>query len=227
MNKEKALSILVLLLVVGAVVGFAIYGSKKGKAPVVATVENVATVNGVKIPKTNFDAQLATAIASLNSQGIDTTSTTSVATIRQQVLNDLIANELVLQGVAKAGIKTSDADVEKQYQVLLTQAGDAEKLKAQLTAANLTDAQLRQNIATQLAIQTYLLQNIDSASIVITDAEIKKFYDDNSKGQTGVPPLKDVKDQIKQQLILNKQQVMVNDFIAKLRASATVETTLD
>lgn len=227
MSKEKVISIVVLILVVIGVVGFAVYGKDKSDTQQVATTDTaVATVNGVEIKKSVFDTQFAAAIASLSGQGVDTTSTSSVATIKGQVLDNLIANELVNQGVAKAGVKASDADVEAQFQALVTQAGDAQKFAEQLKTANLTEAQLRTNISTQLAIQAYLLQNINASSTAVTDAEIKKFYDDNTKGQTGVPALKDVSAQIKQQLTLNKQQALVNEFIAKLRASATVQTNL-
>lgn len=226
MNKEKIVSIIILVLVVGGIVGFAMFGSKKTETPVAMTAEPVATVNGVDLTQADFDSQLASAITSLKAQGTDTTSTSSVTAIKQQVLDNMIANELVNQGVAKTGIKASDADVEAQYQALVTQAGGADKFQAQLATANLTDAQLRANIAKQLTIQAFLLANISTSSATVTDAEVKKFYDDNAKGQTGVPAFKDVSAQIKQQLILNKQQLLVNDFIAKLKATATITTNL-
>ncbi len=226
MSKEKIISIVVLVLIAGGLIGWAVLG--KNPASQAATNSNpVATVNGTALTQADFDSQYASAITSLKAQGTDVTSTSSVATIKQQVLDSMIANELVMQGIAKAGIKTSDADVEKQFQLLLQQAGDAEKLSAQLAAANLTEAQLRTNISKQLAIQTYLLANIDSTKTAVTDAEIKKFYDDNTKGQKDVPTLKEVSEQIRQQLTLNKQQTLVNEFLAKLRAEATVETHLN
>ncbi len=226
MSKEKVVSVVVLvLLVAAAVAGFAFYG--KDKAQEVAVVDAaVAIVNGVEIKKSVFDSQLASAISSLSTQGVDTTSTSSVATIKTQVLDGLIANELVAQGMAKAGVKATDEEVQAQYDTLVTQAGGADKFAEQLKTANLTDAQLRTNILNQLSIQKYLLQNINTASVTVTDAEIKSFYDTNTAGQTNVPALKEVCEQIKQQLILNKQQVLVNEFIAKLRASATVTTSL-
>jgi hypothetical protein len=224
MSKEKIISIVVLVLIAGGLVSWAVLGKKA--APAVATAQPVATVNGVALNQADFDTQYAAAVTSLKAQGTDTTSSTSVKTIKQQVLDGMIANELVMQGIAKAGLKANDADVETQYQTLLSQAGDADKLKAQLAAANMTDIQLRENIAKQLAIQSYLLANIDQTKTTVTDAEIKKFYDDNTKGQKDVPALKDVSAQIKQQLVLNKQQALVNEFIAKLKAEATITTNL-
>jgi aspartyl/glutamyl-tRNA(Asn/Gln) amidotransferase C subunit len=72
-----------------------------------------------------------------------------------------------------------------------------------------------------------------------SDAEIKKFYDDAVKAQTEankklpkdqkpqpIPALKDVKAQIQQQLVLQKQQTQAAAFVQALRAKAKVETTL-
>lgn len=228
MNKEKMMSIGAIVLVVGVVAGLAIFGASKVKKPVASTTTSasVATVNGVAITKETYDAQLATAISAFKSQGVNTDDTAKLAEIKTQVLNDLISNELVAQGVVSAGVKVTDADVEKQFQAVLAQVGGVEKLKEQLIAAKLTEAQLRINISKQLAIQAYLLQNIDMSTATATDAEAKKFYDDNAKGQANVPAYKDVSAQIKQQIVANKQQLLINAFVASLRSKAKVETSL-
>lgn len=228
MNKNVIISVLVVIVLVAA--GYLLL-SRKTTKPVEQKAETVATVNGVAIPKTVFETQLAAALESVKSQGVDVTNAEKLAQIKTQVLNDLISNELVNQGVAKAGIKVTPEEVETQYQAILKQAGGAEGLAAELKKSNLTEAQLRENISKQLAIQTYLLQNIDTKSITVSDAEITQFYADYSKaqkdaGQKTVPALKDLKEQIKQQITANKQQTLIVNFVASLRAAAKVETTL-
>lgn len=225
MDKEKIFSIgaLVLLLVAAGLYG--VYGTKKGAQTAQTAVTNVALVNGMPITKPVFDSQLAAATSTLKSQGADVESVDKLTQIKTQVLNDLINTEIVNQEIAKAGIKATPEQVEAQFQAVVGQLGGKDKLDAQLKAANMTEATLRENIAKQIAIQAYLLQNIAASSITVSDAEIKKFYDDNAKGKTNVPPLKDLKEQIKQQLITTKQQALVNEFIAKLRATAKVEIT--
>jgi len=224
MNKEKIISVIVLVVVAGAVAGLGFWGYKA--KPAVTNVASVAKVNGVSITQSAYDAQLASVIATLKAQGTDTESADNQTQIRAQVLEDLINNELVAQQVIKAGISASEADIEAQFQILVTQAGDLEKLNAQLTASNLTETQLRANIRTQLEIQAYLLKNIDISSATASDAEAKAFYDTNVKTQADAPAYKDIVEQIKQQIIANKQQALVNTFIASLRESATVEKTI-
>lgn len=226
---KSSMSKIIIAVVVVAVLAVAGYFAMKGGKTMTPTASaaSVATVNGVAIPKATFDTQLASTIASYQAQGIAATSTADVAQVKTQVLDNLISNELLNQAVTVAGIKTSAADVETQYQALLTQAGGADKLQTQMTAANLTEAQLRDNISKQLAVQTYLAQNIDTKSITATDAEIAQFYADYSKaqkaaGQKTVPALSTLSAQIKQQIITNKENALVTTFIASLRAKANV-----
>ena len=226
MSKEKIISIVALIAVLGGVAVLGFWGYNKTDKEVATTVQNVATVNGVGITQTTYDSQLASVIATLKTQGIDTENADNLNKIKTQTLNDVINNELVVQGVAKAGIKIADADVEAQYQRLVTEAGGADKLKEQLTIANLTEAQFRENISKQLAIQAYLLQNIDVSTATATDAEAKTFYDTNVKGQTGAPAYKDIVEQIKQQIVANKQQLLINTFLVTLREKSTIETSL-
>ncbi|MSU45212.1 MAG: hypothetical protein EXS47_01095 [Candidatus Zambryskibacteria bacterium] len=228
MDREKMFSIVGLVLVVGAVVGYSIFDLGKSSKTAVNEVksESVAVVNGVAIPRDQYDTQLSSVLASLKTQGVDVSTEAKVAEVRTQVLNDFINNELVAQGVIKAGITPTAEEVEKQYQAILTQAGGAEGMKAELVKANLTDAQLRLNITKQLAVQAYLLKNINMASITVTDAEVAQFYKEYSAANKNVSPLKDLSAQIKQQITVNKQQALVANFVASLRTGASIETTL-
>lgn len=236
-SKKRFVTAIVLLLVILAIGSYFVFGPKKISSvlssKVVDNATSVATVNGTVIPKATYDTQLASAIASYKSQGVDVAADAAkLSQIKTQVLDDLISNELLTQGAQSAGIKITPAEVEKQFQTILTQAGGAEGLKTALAQNNLTEAQLRENISKQLTIQAYLLANIDTKSITVSNAEIAQFYTDYSKAQTTasstvkVPALKDLSDPIKQQLISNKQQTLIANFVTSLRAKAKIETTI-
>lgn len=225
MTKMIGSIVLVAVLVGGGYLYFT--KNKSGKEQVAVAKETVAKVNGVEITKEAFEAQLASTITALKAQGTaDVDSAEKLPTLRTQVLTDMVNNELVNQGIKAAGIVATVEEVEAQYQALLTQLGGADKLKIEMDKAGLTEAKLRENITRQVAVQKYLLANINVASIAVTDAEIKKFYDDNSKGQTGVPPLKDLSAQIKLQLTQQKEQILISAFLETLKAKAQIETTL-
>lgn len=231
-SKNKIIPILVLVLVILAIAGYFIFSKNKIKIPVNNNIASVATVNGDIITKADYNTQLANSLASYKIQGVDVTDVTKLSQIKTQVLDNLISDKLISQGVVASGIKATADEVEKQFQTILTQIGGADALKVELVKNNLTEAQLRENISKQLAAQAYLLQNIDTKSIIVSDAEIAQFYADYSKTQKTtnpkavVPALKDLSAQIKQQLISNKQQALIVNFIASLRAKAKIETTL-
>ena len=139
-------------------------------------------------------------------------------------MGGLIDNELVSQKILEAGIKINSEEIERQFQSILTQTGGIEGLNAELAKNNITEEQLRENISKQLAAQAYLTQNVDMKSITVSDDEVVQFYSNYSKTQESVPTLEEIGAQIKQQIVLNKQQAMVKEFIASLRTGAKIET---
>ena len=224
-NKIIIAVLVLIVLLVGAY--FVIKGGKIGSAT--NTSASVATVNGVAISKATFETQLASTISSYTAQGGNASSTAELATLKQQVLNNLIDTELLNQAAKAAGITASSTEVEAQYQAILTQAGGATGLATELKQNNMTDAQLRANIAQQLSIQAYLLQNINVSAITASDAEIAAFYTQYSAAQKAagqtVPALATLSAQIKQQIISNKEQTLIANFIAGLQAKATIATS--
>ncbi|MFA5791842.1 MAG: SurA N-terminal domain-containing protein [Candidatus Paceibacterota bacterium] len=226
-KRKNIASIVVLILAILIIGGYFVFGKNKTNniAP------SVAIVNGAPILKTAYDTALTNSLALYKTEGIDTEDATKLSQIKTQVLDNLINNELLLQGVSNAGIKTTSEEIEKQFQLILTQSGGKDKFQAELIKNNLTETQLRENISKQITIQTYLLQNIDTKSINVSEAEIEQLYADYSKiqkdsGQKDVPALKDLSEEIKQQIISNKQQVLVGNFISSLRAKAKIEKTI-
>ncbi len=228
-KSNKVGLMIVIILIVLVVVGYFAFKNNKSISSIVGQNVSVATVNGVAISKATFDDQLATAITSYTAQGVNATSTAVLAQIKAQVLDNLINNEVLNQAVKVAGIVASSTQADAQYQALVTQAGGLDKLQTQLTQSNMTMTQLKDNISKQLAAQAYLMQNINTTSITASDAEVAQFYAQYSSslkaaGQT-VPALSTLSDKIKQQIILNKEQALVSNFVAGLRAKAAIATS--
>jgi len=127
--------------------------------------------------------------------------------------------------VAESGIEISQEAIDNEIQAAKDQAGSQENYEQQLATANLTEEQLRENIVRQLATREYVFQNVDVNSVTVSDEEIQKFYDDSKVAQPDLPPLDAIRDQAEQQLLTNKQQELINQFIATLRDEADVQTT--
>ncbi len=218
------MSVVAVVVVVIAIIGLAAFGLNK-KSSLTAKAPAVAYVNDVAITKADFDTQLNQVLATLKGQGVDTASSTILVAVKNQVLSDMINDQLVTQEIAKAKISASQQQVDAQYQALVSQAGGTDKLASQLAAANMTDAQLRANIAKQLAVQAYLTSKIDMNSATATPAEAMQFYKQGTAGQQNPPTFKSVEAQIMQQLVANKQQLLINALLQSLKAGAKISTT--
>lgn len=225
MSKEKIIAGVVAVVIVAGGVGYMVYGKSNKEVAVAQPVEKVATVNGVEIAKSAYESQLASAITTLKARGVNTDDATQLTQIKNQVLTDLINNEVLNQAVIASGVTATADEVEKQVQALIAQVGGADKFAGELVKANLTEAQLRDNISKQLAAQKYLLTKVDVSKAVASEEEITKFYNDNVKGQTGAPALKDVKEQIRQQIVNTKQQQLVLAYVETLKVGAKIETS--
>jgi len=88
---------------------------------------------------------------------------------------------------------------------------------------------LKQNIAEQLVVNQYLEGILGVNDFSVTDEEIGVFYNSlvsQVAEGTEVPALADVRVQLEQQLVLQKQQEVVGGLIEDLRANATVEVLI-
>lgn len=226
MSKEKIIAIVVVVVVILAGVGYKMYSKPKAEVSVAPKAEVVAIVNGVEITKPAYETQLATVIAALKTQGVNTDDATASAQIKTNVVNDMIASELIKQAAASAGVSASADDVQKQVEAIISQLGGSDKFAAELAKQGLTEAKLRENLTNQLTIQKYLLTKIDVSSATATDAEVTKYYNDNVKGKAGAPTLKDSSAQIKQFIINTKQQSLLAAFVETLKKTAKIEVKI-
>lgn len=94
--------------------------------------------------------------------------------LRSQILNQLVLQELVLQGAASDGIEVSDDDVAAERAVLVEEFGDEETLQTQLASAGLPEDQLDMEIRASLAIDRVTEQLLaDAGDVDPTDQDAR------------------------------------------------------
>jgi parvulin-like peptidyl-prolyl isomerase len=141
------------------------------KLPVV-----VAKVNGQEIKK----AELLKEAEGLKSQlGGANLPAALPAAFYRQVLDGMIARQLLMADAKAQGITVTDADVQQQLGQLKSRFPNPEEYKKALAAQGMTEASLAQTAHEQLTVQKYVetkvMANVPSAS----DAAVKTFYDQN------------------------------------------------
>lgn len=187
-----------------------------------------AVVNGTEISVLDFESTLRQLSANTAQQGLDPADATVAADLRTQAIESLVNTELLRQAALAAEIEVSDADVESRYQQIVESIGGQEALMARMEELGVSEAMLRRDIRNDILIQAHIDDAVDVSSATVSDDEIKNFYDQVAGGNPdAVPPLEEVRGQIEENLLFQKQQEIVGQYVDGLRAEATIEVAIE
>ncbi|MEX0934884.1 MAG: SurA N-terminal domain-containing protein [Candidatus Paceibacterota bacterium] len=226
---QKTISLAIGSIAVLAVIAFAIFGDLEGLEQIQngggENVAAVALVNGEEISGAEFDARLTQTEALLAQQGqsAQLEDPTVRAQLEEQVLNQLVSETLLLQGAEAAGMSASPEEIDQRIASLVQQVGGQEVFESQLEQQGVSEAEIRADLESQIAIQKYLEANVDTSDIQITDQEVSAFYEQISAQQEGLPPLEQIEGQIRAQLTQQQQGQLINVFTEELRQDAEIE----
>jgi len=184
----------------------------------------VATVNGQEITQAEYDERYTQIVAYIESQGQSATTPEAQEEIKNQAVDSLIVEAILLQSAKKDGVTANDEDVSALLAQNKSQFADDAAFQEALTAEGYTESTLMENITRDNIIQQYLEANVDVSSVTATDEEAQDLYNQSIIGSENVPPFEEVRDQIEAQVLQQKQQPLIADFIQQLRDSSTIET---
>jgi hypothetical protein len=217
LSKNTIISIVAVILLIA--LGWYVMHRSKAPAGAAGSTDTVATVNGENITR----AELVSTEAQINAQlGGAATTTALMAQVQTQAVDSLVAQTLLKQATLNAGITASSTQIQAQLQSIKSQFPTPDAYTKALSIQGVTEAELVKQITSTLAIQEYLNRTSNLSAVTATDAEIKAAYDQVATGKANVPPLTQVKDQVKQLVIQQKQKVLIDAEVAKLRAQAKV-----
>ncbi len=132
----------------------------------------VATVNGKAIQKADVD-KLYTAQLANNAQQ-QTPSADQAASLRLNILHELIVEEIVQQRAAKQNLVATDAEVDAKLNEMKAPYTE-DQFQAKLKASNLTIDEVKHDLRRSLTQNKLLSKEIDS-KITITDADVTTYY---------------------------------------------------
>lgn len=182
----------------------------------------VARVNGEEISRADYDA-LATQLDNQQQLDMEGLQTESDDEIDSEVVDTLVGQELLRQAVSSAGINVSGEQLDAQLQATRSQFESDQAYQQALADENVTEEQLKSQLAQQLATQSYLSQAVDTDGITVSDEEIQSQYESLASNQSDIPPLSEIRGQLEQSLLQQKQQQLVDEHIQQLRSQADVE----
>lgn len=145
--------------------------------------ETIIKVNNHKITQGEFDKKMDAQAADgvLKILGIDVKNSKNnflYLLIKDRVINELIVKTLLDEEMDKRGIKVTEEDVDNGIKEIIDRLGSKEQLDKVLKQNNITPAQFRKDLKEEVKMKK-LASQLGSSDV--SDAEAKKFYNDNIK----------------------------------------------
>ncbi|GAA0419758.1 MAG: SurA N-terminal domain-containing protein [Bacillota bacterium] len=178
----------------------------------------VASVNGDEIKGERYNpiyTQLKTQMAQYGQDVSD------LDKLKEQTINVLVEQHLIRQDAASKGIKVSDKEVQSEFDSLKEENGD--QLTAVLEQFNLTEDQFKRQLEDDLITTKYIDSQLE---IKVTDKEVEEYYNQLKEQNEEIGKLKDLKDQIKNQIKQQKTNEQLQKKVDKLKKDAKVETLI-
>src|SRR5215467_4963907 len=132
-----------------------------------------ATVNGKEIKRDDVDKYYRTRV---NPEGQEPSEEEALS-LKLNVLDELIYNEILLERAKKLGLEATDGEVEDKFTERKSPYTE-EEFQRQLREQGMTVDDWKQDMRRQLSIQKLLNREV-LAKITITDQEVADYYSAN------------------------------------------------
>ncbi|MFF2290974.1 SurA N-terminal domain-containing protein [Peribacillus butanolivorans] len=187
--------------------------------------KTVAIVNDEKISGAEYNSMLSTTQMQMQQLGQDPTSKKVAEQIKEQTINSLVGQRLLLQAAEKKGYTASKDEIEKQLAEMKGQYENDEKFNEAMKQAGLNLEKLKTQIAKDIPYTKYVDKEIKVEEA--TDEEIEKYYDQvkeqaKASGQEA-QKLEEMKPQIKKLLEQQKKQEKLVKHVEELQKDAKVD----
>ena len=132
-----------------------------------------AVVNGKEIKRDEVEKYYRTRV---NPEGPEPSQEEALS-LKLNVLDELINNEILLERAKKLNLEASDGEVEDKFTEMKSPYTE-EEFQKQLKNGGITVDDLKRNLRSQLSIQKLINREV-VAKIAITDQDVTDFYNSN------------------------------------------------
>ncbi|OFY09246.1 MAG: hypothetical protein A2X11_04830 [Bacteroidetes bacterium GWE2_42_24] len=184
----------------------------------------VAKSDKITVTRGELDEKIDQVRRSLPPDSIDPTQD---AAFELQLLDDLISLKLLTVEAESKNYTVSDDELNAEITLLVEQFGGQEALNQQLEALGISDEELRTNMRNELLIRQLLEAETTIDEVEVTDAEIAEAYKATVGEAEDAPPLEQVTELIRSEIVNQKSAGIVQAYVDGLREKANVEVTLE
>lgn len=185
----------------------------------------VVVVNGEEIKGTVYNSVARQLESSLVAQGKTADDPEVEEQVKEQALNVIVGNILILQDAIEKGHRVDEEVLEQRFEDLKTQFENEEQMNIALERTGFTLDDMKQQLRDQLIYESYLSQEIEGAEV--TEEELQETYQgylDSAEGET--PEFEEMKPMILQSLEERNEKQAVYDRIEELREMAEIEVKI-
>lgn len=140
----------------------------------------VATVNGVEITSEAFMRELSARMNMLQQRYPPEQLAQMQSRIREQVLDQMIARQLLLQEADRIGMKVSDEEIAKYRAELEAALPPGVNLGAVLAQRGISEEQFRREFSDDIRVRKLIEQATEDA-VAISDSDVQSFYEENQE----------------------------------------------
>ncbi|MEB1808892.1 MAG: SurA N-terminal domain-containing protein [Bacillaceae bacterium] len=193
----------------------------------------VASVNGKDISKEDFESVYVNQFMQAAMQAQMFGEEVNQSELKEQMIESMIAQELLKQEADKAGHEASEEDITNTLEDLAAQygVGTSDEFLAALEEQGMEREEVMSELALQVKVDKLIAS--ETGEIEPTEAELKEFYElaVAQQAQMGgedveIPPFEELKEEIEKQVKLQKQTEVAQALVGKLREEADVTINL-
>jgi parvulin-like peptidyl-prolyl isomerase len=183
----------------------------------------VASVIGTTITRADLDKKIEQIKLSLPEGSPDPTED---AAFEVQLLQDMIDLELLTAAAMDKNYTVTDDEVDAEIGLIIEQFNSEDEFYAELETVGLTKEELRENIKTEMHIRRLLDEETELSNVTASDEEISDLYELSVGDSEDAPPLVDVSEMIKSQILNQKSASIIDAYVTELRENAEIEINL-
>lgn len=191
----------------------------------------VAEVNGEEIAKAEFESAYTGQFQQMAMQAQMTGQEVDQAQLKEQLVESMVAQELLVQETENREIEASEEEVTTALQELAEQNGleSSEEFLAALEEQGISEDEVMEQVGAQVKVDQLIAE--EAGEINPTDEELQTFYDEaqaqqEEAGGEELPAFEEVKPELEEQVRVQKENEAVQTLVAQLREEADVTINL-
>ncbi len=223
--KRRGGGVLALLALI-VIIGLGVFYVQRNNSP-------VAMVNGEKITRSDYQKLVKELERNWQvgfeegAYPIAADSEEVQSLIKNEAMENLISQSLMLTAAREAGVQVSESEVNEVIDMYKASAGSEAAFREDLKAAALTESVLRDRIRTELIVRAYVEMVTPAELLAVSDEEVQELYEMNSELIGDSMTLEEFSDVYTSEIEMSKLNEALEGILLDFRSRAEVEYLID